>query len=242
MTKRTSENKIKYTKFRNLLNNLLHTSKKLHITAEIEANKFNIKQTWKTLNNLLGRNKQTKLPDFFKDEDGNKITDSTNIANNFNSFFTNIGTKRAEKISDPNDDYQSPLNSFNQENSIFLNPTNPEEIREISNKLKSSKAKKKKKNLCLKAAARICFSVRIWFCKIQTFIFFSWNYFFLFIFTTKNEESLLFWKNLSTWELKIRVKFCLISENTEVETFQSFLVSDVCGAEAKANWSKKKIK
>ena len=30
----------------------------------------------------------------------------------------------------------------------------------------------KKKNLCLKAAARICFSVRIWFCKIQTFIFF----------------------------------------------------------------------
>ena len=31
---------------------------------------------------------------------------------------------------------------------------------------------KKKKILCLKAAARICFSVRIWFCKIQTFIFF----------------------------------------------------------------------
>ena len=30
----------------------------------------------------------------------------------------------------------------------------------------------KKKILCLKAAARICFSVRIWFCKIQTFIFF----------------------------------------------------------------------
>ena len=58
-------------------------------------------------------------------------------------------------------------------------------------------AKAKKKILCLKAAARICFSVRIWFWKIQTFIFFSWNNFF-FIFTTKNEESLLFWKNLST--------------------------------------------
>ena len=49
------------------------------------------------------------------------------------------------------------------------------------------------------------------------------------IFTTKNEESLLFWKNLSTWELKKRVKSRLISENTEVETFQSFLVSDVKG-------------
>ena len=90
------------------------------------------------------------------------------------------------------------------------------------------KKKKKKKNLCLKAAARICFSVRIWFCKIQTFIFF-FIFFFFFIFTTKNEESLLFWKNLSTWELKQRVKSRLISENTEVETFQSFLVSDVRG-------------
>ena len=88
--------------------------------------------------------------------------------------------------------------------------------------------KAKKKKFCLKAAARICFSVRIWFCKIQTSIFFPWNIFFS-IFTTKNEESLLFWKNLSTWELKKRVKSRLISENTEVETFQSFLVSDVRG-------------
>ena len=41
-------------------------------------------------------------------------------------------------MSDPDDDYQSPLNSFIQKNSIFLNPTNPEEIIEITNKLKSS--------------------------------------------------------------------------------------------------------
>ena len=89
----------------------------------------------------------------------------------------------------------------------------------------------KKKNSVsqAQAAARICFSVRIRFCKIQTFIFFFLKLFFFFNFTTKNEESLLFWKNLSTWELKKRVKSRLISENTEVETFQSFLVSDVRG-------------
>ena len=35
-----------------------------------------MKETWKTLNNILGRNKQTKLPHFFlKNPDGNKITD-----------------------------------------------------------------------------------------------------------------------------------------------------------------------
>ena len=56
-----------------------------------------MKQKWKTLNNFLGRNKQPKLPDFFKDKNGNKVIDSNHIAKNFNSFFTNKGTKLAEK-------------------------------------------------------------------------------------------------------------------------------------------------
>ena len=97
-----------------------------------------MKETWKTLNNILGRNKQTKLPDFFKDPDGNKITDSNKIANNFNDFFTNIGTKLANKISPPDSDYVSPLKSKNKQNSIFLNPTNTDEIIKITKNLKSS--------------------------------------------------------------------------------------------------------
>ena len=138
ITKPTTENKIIYTKYRNHLNVLLRVSKKSHITSEIETNKFNMKNTWKTLNNLLGRNKQTRLPDFFKDNEGNKITDSTEIANHFNSFFTNIGTKLAGKISSPDDNYVSPLNSINQQNSIFLNPTTTDEIIKITKDLKKS--------------------------------------------------------------------------------------------------------
>ena len=92
ITKPTDENKLKYTKYRNILNNLLRTAKKAFVTAEIESNKFNMKETWKTLNNLLGRNKKSKLPDFFKDTEGNKITDPNEIASKFNDFFTNIGT------------------------------------------------------------------------------------------------------------------------------------------------------
>ena len=58
ITKPTEENKLKYTKYRNILNSLLRAAKKSHITAEIELNKFNMKETWKTVNNLLGRNKK----------------------------------------------------------------------------------------------------------------------------------------------------------------------------------------
>ena len=78
---------------------------------------------------MESRNKQTKLPDCFKDPDGNKISDSNKIANNFNNFFTNIGTKLANKISPPYSDYVSPLKSKNKQNSIFLNPTNTDEIK-----------------------------------------------------------------------------------------------------------------
>ena len=56
---------------------------------------------------------------FFKDSDGYKVTDSKKIANNFNEFFTNFGTKLANKISSPDSNYVSPLKSKNQQNSIF---------------------------------------------------------------------------------------------------------------------------
>ena len=95
-------------------------------------------KTKQNKNNVLGRINRLNYLTFYKDKYGNKITDSTHIANNINSLFTNIGTKLAENIPNPDDDYQSPLYPFNQKNSIFLNPTNLEQIQEKTNKPKSS--------------------------------------------------------------------------------------------------------
>ena len=53
-------------------------------------------------------------------------------------FFTNIGTKLANKISSPDSNYVSPLKSKIQQNSIFLNPTNIDEIIKITKNLKAS--------------------------------------------------------------------------------------------------------
>ena len=88
----------------------------------------------------------------------------------------------------------------------------------------------KKKKFCVsKLPPAFVFLCAFDFAKFRLSFFLSWDYFFFFIFTTKNEESLLFWKNSSTWELKKGVKSRLISEYMEVETFQSFLGSHVCG-------------
>ena len=104
----TPENKIIYTKYRNHLNSLLRLSKKSFITSKIEDNKNNTKLMWRTLNNLLGRNKKTKLPDFFITKHGTKTFDNAEIAENFNDFFANIGKTLADKIPDPPLDNKPP--------------------------------------------------------------------------------------------------------------------------------------
>ena len=87
---------------------------------------------------------------------------------------------------------------------------------------------KKKKILCLKAAARICFSVRIWFCKIQTFIFFSWNYFFFHFYYEKRRKFAVLEKIKHVGAQKTcKISFDFWKYGRK--TFQSFLVSDVRG-------------
>lgn len=88
-SKPSYDTNIKYTKYRNILNNLLRISKRNYITAELDANRNNMKKTWQTLNNLLGRNKSPKPSSYFSDEKGLEIKDSVDIANKFNDFFTN---------------------------------------------------------------------------------------------------------------------------------------------------------
>ena len=141
ISKPTPINKNKYNTFRNKLNLLLRLSKKSYISDKIENNKNNTRKMWQTLlrvNNLLGRNKKTKLPDFFINTKGDKITNDKDIAENFNTFFANIGKNLADKISSPSSDFKPPLSKFTNPNSLFINPTSADEIELITSKLKNS--------------------------------------------------------------------------------------------------------
>ena len=138
ISKPSDKNKLKYTNYRNHLNSLFRLSKKSYITSKIEDSKNNTKLMWKTLNSLLGRNKRTKLPDFFLNEDGDKVSSNANIAENFNNFFANIGKTLADKIPEPSCDFKPPLSSYNNSSSLFLSPTSDEEIIKITLKLKNS--------------------------------------------------------------------------------------------------------
>ena len=55
------------------------------------------KRTWKQINDLISSRNQYKQHNYFKTNDS-ILTDHTDIANNFNSYFTNIGPNLANKI------------------------------------------------------------------------------------------------------------------------------------------------
>ena len=59
------------------------------------------KKTWKQINDLISNRNQNKQNNYFKTNDS-ILTDHTNIANNFNSYFTNIGPNLANKIQNVN--------------------------------------------------------------------------------------------------------------------------------------------
>ena len=107
MIKNKSFTKINYyKKYKNILTSLLRLSEKLYYSNKINNNKNNIKYTWSIINNLINPNLGKK---------GNN-SNSPN-ANEFNTFFSNIGINLSEKISAPsldNDIYKTMQgNKFN---------------------------------------------------------------------------------------------------------------------------------
>ena len=129
MIKNKSFTKINYyKKYKNILTSLLRLSEKLYYSNKINNNKNNIKYTWSIINNLINPNLGKK---------GNN-SNSPN-ANEFNTFFSNIGINLSEKISAPsldNDIYKTMQG--NNKNSLFFTQIS---IYEILNEVRNSKSK-----------------------------------------------------------------------------------------------------
>ena len=92
-----------------------------------------MKKYWSTLKEIIGKNNVKNYPSFFTSEDGTSETDHLTIAENFNTFFAEIGPKLARKIPPEDTNITSYLGNRTN-NSIFLNPTDSNEVnRRISN-------------------------------------------------------------------------------------------------------------
>ena len=120
-------------------NNWKPKLKREHFSSKIEANKGNIKETWKTINQLA--NNRSNTTEISTIKEGNRvISDPTEIADSMNQFFCSVGKDLSDKI--PNK--ENPLLTGNYgkrkkdvEKFAFV-PVNPENVLKACRDFKTS--------------------------------------------------------------------------------------------------------
>ncbi len=135
LNKPTDENIKCYKNYLNLFNKSKRELKRNYYSHLLELNKNNMKKTWSVLKQAIGkRNDTSNLPQTFK-VDNTNISDESEIADNFNKYFSNIGKTTSDNVPKTRakftDYMKTPL-----VNSIFLETIEPDQVIEITNKLK----------------------------------------------------------------------------------------------------------
>ena len=84
--------------YNKILKKLIRQAKIQYYSDQFDKNKSNIRHTWSTIKEILNKCKEKKeFPAFFTIKDEH-VTDKTDISNNFNLFFANIGTNLSNNI------------------------------------------------------------------------------------------------------------------------------------------------
>ena len=130
---------MQYTRYKNILTNVLRQAKKHYYSTQFEINKNNIKKTWTIINETLNRNNKTQKVTEIRCNSNTIIEDPQTIAETFNSYFSQIGQKLAENIPTNERRFHDFLSNQNS-HSLFFVPTNQEEITDIVNNLKPKKS------------------------------------------------------------------------------------------------------
>ena len=131
-------NSIRYKLYRNLYNRLVRIAKANYYATLINKYKGDICQTWKVLNEVIGKRKSTTNCMIFNIKNA-PSNDKQLISNSFCDYFTNLGQKCASKIKTATTPFSNFLKG-NHSNSLFLNPTTPEDIVAIICSLKSKRS------------------------------------------------------------------------------------------------------
>ena len=99
-----------------------------YCNKQLELNKSDLSQSWKILKTIIGKgiNKTGRKLNFCIN--GNNVAESELISNEFNEFFTTIGSKLSSTISCT----VSPMSYVDiTEHSIYIYATTPTEVKQI---------------------------------------------------------------------------------------------------------------
>jgi len=107
--------------------------------SEIQKFKGNSRKTWELIKTLLPNKKAKQLPKKLE-VDGNCVHDPELIAHHFGKHFSNIATKIVENISPTEKNKFKDFLKNRIHDSIYLQPTDPIEVFEVIQILKSNKS------------------------------------------------------------------------------------------------------
>ena len=121
---------------KNKLNKLLKESERMYYQDMFENYRGNMKQTWNVIKRILNKNKKSITINTIQHA-GKTVTDSTEIANVFNDFFTNVEADLAKKTPFT-DKLPSSFQKDKMYNSMVLEQVTPDELDKIIHGLKNS--------------------------------------------------------------------------------------------------------
>ena len=130
-----------YIKCRNLLSTLMKKSKQACYDKYFEKNWNNIKNTWKGIKSLISlKTIASNVPTVLSLDNGDTVTNLYDIANTFNNYFASIAETTKNKTIKHSHKHFSDYLSNENSSTIFLQPTDKEEIANIISSLNSNKA------------------------------------------------------------------------------------------------------
>ena len=126
-----------YKRLRNELTSALRKCELQYYSNNLELNKSDLKKTWDVLRIILGKDTNNSKRTLKLNIKGKCVTDSMEIANNFNTFFVSIGSEPAKDIVST----ANPMSYINNcNNSIVIPPVTMIEVRQTIVSLKNSSA------------------------------------------------------------------------------------------------------
>ena len=135
---RTEENKVAYKTFKNKLRSVIRKAEADYYKEAFSSKSKSIKEMWKELGDLLRTTKRKKGNPISKLIVNNvEITKDKDIANTLTKHFTNIGKNLAEKIVPKQNLTFKTYLTDPIANSLYLRPTDSDEILKEINRLKT---------------------------------------------------------------------------------------------------------
>lgn len=136
---RTTHNRVQFSQYRNRLNAVLKEAKYTYFRNKLEENQNNSRQLWKTINEIIRRNKKVgnQFPNFFHHGE-DKIQDPKQIASKFNNFFATIGKDLQSRLPLSSTDPLAFLNDFNINEEMILHQVSCNEVLNIIQSLNNT--------------------------------------------------------------------------------------------------------